>query len=63
MNQLSQAQSNPVNKDTEGGLESVCIKWIEFRENVRPFFAQGRSKLCDNKVAILRGCPWSEIWL
>ena len=62
MNQLSQAQSNPVNRDTEGGLESVCIKWIEFRENVRPFFPQGQSQLCDNKVSVLRGCPWSEIW-
>ena len=31
--------------DTEGTIESVHIKRVEFRENVRAFFPQGQSKL------------------
>ena len=34
--------------NTEGPKESiqgVCIKWVEFRENVWGFFLQGQSKL------------------
>ena len=38
-------QSNPVNTDTEGAMESVRFKRVEFRENVRAFFPQGQSKL------------------
>ena len=38
-------QSNSINTDTEGAIESVRIKWVEFRENVRDFFLQGQSKL------------------
>ena len=43
------AQSDPVNTDTEGAIESVCINGVsvlvDFRENVRAFFSQGQSKL------------------
>ena len=38
-------QSNLVNTDTEGDIESVHIKRIEFRENVGAFFPQGQNKL------------------
>jgi len=38
-------QSHPVNTDTEGAIESVRIKQVEFIENVRAFFPQGQSKL------------------
>ena len=38
-------QSNSVIMDTEGVIESVRIKWVEFRENARAFFPQGQSKL------------------
>ena len=31
--------------DTEGAIESVRIKRVEFREKVRVFFPQGQSKL------------------
>jgi len=47
------AQSNPINTDTEGAIESVRIKCIEFKENVRAFFPQGRSKL-----SIIIRCPY-----
>ena len=53
----------PVNTDTEGTIQSVCInrvhiKRIEFRENVRAFFPQGESKLSKiNEMSILSGCP------
>ena len=36
---------NPGNTDTEGDIESVRIKRVEFRENVSAFFPQGQSKL------------------
>ena len=32
-------QSNPANMDTEGTIESVCIKQVEFRETLRAFFS------------------------
>ena len=38
-------QSNAVNTDTEGAILSVCIKRVEFRENVKAFFPLGQSKL------------------
>ena len=38
-------QSNPVNTETEGAIERVCIKQVEFREYVRIFFPQGQRKL------------------
>ena len=46
-------QSNGVNMDTEArAVESVhtyemsqCIKWVEFGENIRVSFSQGRRKL------------------
>ena len=38
-------QLNLVNTDTEGPIESVRIKRVEFRENVKAFFPQGQSKL------------------
>ena len=52
-NCIDMLQSNSVIMDTEAGaIESVhtyevsqCIKWVEFRENVRASFPQGRRKL------------------
>ena len=38
----SQTRYNP---DTQRAIESVCIKRVEFRENVRAFFSQGQSEL------------------
>ena len=37
--------SNPANMDTEGTIKSVCIKWLEFRENVKAFISKGQIKL------------------
>ena len=34
----------PLIPDTKGAIESVRIKWVGFRENVRTFFPQGQSK-------------------
>ena len=38
-------QSNLVNSDTEGDIESVRVNRVEFRENVGAFFPQGQNKL------------------
>ena len=38
INQSINQLSNPVNKDTEGAVESVRIKRVEFREKVRGLF-------------------------
>ena len=38
-------QSNLVNTDTEGDIESVRVNRVEFRENVGAFFPQGQNKL------------------
>ena len=46
-------QSNLVNVGTEGTIESVHIKQVEFRENVWAFFPRGQSKL-----SIITGCPY-----
>jgi len=35
----------PVNTDTEGAIESVRIKRVELRVNIRAFFTRGQSKL------------------
>ena len=35
----------PLIPSTEGAIESVRIKWVGFRGNVRTFFPQGQSKL------------------
>ena len=48
-------QSNPVNTDTEGAMESVRIKRVEFRENVRAFFPQGQSKLWTKQTVCING--------
>ena len=37
--------SNPVNTDTEGAIESVRIKRVEFRGNERAIFPLGQIKL------------------
>ena len=42
---IRKVQSDHVNMDIEGAIESVRIKWVEFRENVRAFFLLGQSKL------------------
>ena len=34
---------NHLNTDTEGNIESVRIKWVEFRKNARAFLPQGQS--------------------
>ena len=52
-NYIDMLQSNCVIIDTEArAIESVhtdessqCIKWVEFRENVRASFPQGQRKL------------------
>ena len=56
-----QVQSNSVNTDTEGAIESiringrgVRIKRVEFRGSVSAFFPQGRSKL-----SLIMRCPHS----
>ena len=52
-------QSNTVNTDTERAIEGVAvkrgvsIKRVEFRENVRAFFPQVRSKL-----SVVMRCPY-----
>ena len=38
--------------DIDGAIESVRIKQVEFRENVRAFFPQGESKL-----TVIKRCP------
>ena len=38
-------QSNSVNTDTEGAIESVRITQVEFGENARAFVSQGQGKL------------------
>ena len=45
-------QSNPVNTDTKGTIESVP-KRVEFRKNLRTFFLQGQSKL-----SVIMRCPY-----
>ena len=37
-------QSNPVYTDTEGAMESVRIKQVEYRKNLRAFVPQGQRK-------------------
>ena len=49
-------QLNLVNTDTEGPIESVRIKRVEFRENVKAFFPQGQSKL-----SVIMRCLYSTI--
>ena len=39
---LLEIQSKPFNTVTEGLIESVHIKRVEFRENLRAFFPQGQ---------------------
>ena len=49
-------RSNPVNTDTGGATESVCIKQVEWGENVRAFFPQGQSEL-----SVIMRCPYKMI--
>ena len=49
---VRKVQSNPVNTEIEGAIESFHIKRVEFRENVRAFFPQEQRKL----LVIVR-CP------
>ena len=49
-------QSNSVNTDAKGAIESVRgvrIKRVEFRENVRAYVPQKQGKLF-----VLTGCPY-----
>ena len=46
-------QSNHVNINTEGAIEGVHIKWVEFRENVKAFFPQKQGKL-----SVIMNCPY-----
>ena len=39
--------------DTEGGIESVRIKRVEFRENIKALFPQGQTKL-----SVIVRCPY-----
>ena len=38
----------PVYKDTERVIESVRIKWVEFRENIRAFSSPGTRQIVRN---------------
>ena len=49
---VRKVESNPVNTEIEGAIESFHIKQVEFRENVRAFFPQGQSKL-----SVIMRCP------
>ena len=42
--------------DTEGTIECVRIKRVEFRENVRAFFPREQSKL-----SVIMSCPESGV--
>ena len=42
----------PVNTDTEGAIESVRIKRVEFRKTTRASFPQGQGKL-----SVIKRCP------
>lgn len=46
---LKKILSNAINTDTKGALESVCIKRVEFKENVRTLFPHRQSNLSENK--------------
>ena len=48
----------PVNTDTEGAIESVRIKRVELRVNVRAFFTKGQSKL-----SVIMSCPYTVVCL
>ena len=55
-----QIQSNSINRDTEGAIESVCIYVVsvlsgsvEFKENVRALFPQGQRRL-----SLIMRCPY-----
>ena len=39
----------PLIPNTKGAIESVRIEWVGFRENVRTFFPEGKSKLSVTK--------------
>ena len=50
--QIKQVQLSPINMDTEEAMKSVpinlrcvCIKKVEFRENLRAFFPLRQSEL------------------
>ena len=47
-------QSNPVNKGTEGAIESVRIKRVEFTENVRVSLPRDKAKQTVRGVRIKR---------
>ena len=49
---IRKVQSNTVNMEIEGVIESFHIKRVEFGENVRAFFPQGQSKL-----SVIMRCP------
>ena len=46
-------QSNPLNSDTEGVIESVRVKQVEFRGNVSDFFTWRKGK-----ISVTIRCPY-----
>ena len=51
-------QNNQPNTDTEQATESVRIKRVEFRENVRAFFPPGtKQTVRNNEMSVLSGSP------
>ena len=46
-------QSNPVNSDTEGVIESVLVKRVKFRGNVSAFFTRRKGK-----ISVTIRCPY-----
>ena len=46
----------PVNTDTEGGIKSVGIKRVKFKE--KGFLSPGtKQTVRNNEVSVLSGCP------
>ena len=60
-----QVQSNPVNTDNEGTIESVCINGVSVlegleKEKCKEFLSAGTKQTVPNKeVSVLNGRPWS----
>ena len=51
-------RNNQPNTDTEQATESVRIKRVEFRENVRAFFPPGtKQTVRNNEMSVLSGSP------
>ena len=50
------SQSPLIRDGTEGAIESVCFKGVEFTENVWLFLTGTKQTVRNNEVSILSGC-------